>query len=348
MTGTNTVWDDLREHLVSSDLDISIQVVDTTATPLTLLALQEQRPMEIASLGKLPLLTAASHALDAGTLHAGTMIGVHPTQRAGGTGLWQYTPGLPLPIEVACQLVGAVSDNSATNALIRALRGPAEVMRIARDNGHTGIDLHDYVRDIRTPPHPAVFAYGTAAACANWWINSLRTSAGRRARRFTAGGQDTRMITGPLDRHRYDQGVTILNKTGTDKGIRGDTGTVIVGSRSITYAAIANWGDRGIIEHLAADEATRLMRTVGEAIRDHLTYTPTDAPPPQYSEQDFAVDSATSTIDGDAWGDPLAQPHCPACETVLQDIAGGFYCHTCQQAFHATFSRTWQHSQEHP
>ena len=98
--------------------DWSILVTDL-ADGSTLAARDERRPLRTASVGKLFLLVEVARQAAAGS-------STWPSRCAGTTTTGSRTPGSgtcstsgPVGASDLCVLVGAVSDNLATNALVR-------------------------------------------------------------------------------------------------------------------------------------------------------------------------------------------------------------------------------------
>lgn len=195
--------------------------------------------LRTASVGKVFLLAELSARLDAGTLEER-----HPVDRrrvgpVADSGLWQHLATDVLPLVDAARLVGTVSDNWATNALLE-LVGLDAVRERARRTAPGGSMLHDLVRDDRGPEHPPTLSEG----CARDWV-AIMPALDPRVRDWLSSGVDLSMVAAAWDldplAHREDPAVRLVNKTGTAEGVRADVGVVEVDGHVTAYAALAEW-----------------------------------------------------------------------------------------------------------
>jgi beta-lactamase class A len=155
------------------------------------------------------------------------------------SGLWQHLATDVLPLVDAARLVGTVSDNWATNALLDVV-GIDAVRERARLLAPGGSVLHDLVRDHRGPGHPPTLSEG----CASDWV-AIVPALDERVRGWLSSGVDLSMVASawgldPLA-HREDPDVRLVNKTGTSDGVRADVGVVEHRGRRTAYAALAAW-----------------------------------------------------------------------------------------------------------
>jgi beta-lactamase class A len=231
-----------------------------TAAPLA--ALDADRVLPIASVGKLLLLAEVDRAFAAGELDPAAPLPRAQEDAVADSGLWQHLRADALPAEDLAVLVGSVSDNLATNVLLRAV-GLGAVTVTATRLGLHATTLHDRVRDDRGPGDPPSLATGTAAE-----LSALMPRLGERVLGWLAAGADVSMVAGglgldPLAHAEADRGVLLRHKTGTDAGVRADAGLVQGGRRTLAYAVLAAWdpaaGD-------PRDAVLAAMRGVGAAI----------------------------------------------------------------------------------
>ena len=183
------------------------------------------------------------------------------------SGLWQHLETQRLPVADAARLVGAVSDNWATNVLLG--RVGIESLPV----GARGSALHDYVRDERGPQHPPTLSEG----CAADWVDALLgLPGGSPVLDWISLGVDLSMVGSafgldPLAHQEPDRGVRLWSKTGTSEGVRADVGLVEIdgreGRQRTAYAAICNWPPDG--DDLR-DEVLKTLRGLGRAIREPL------------------------------------------------------------------------------
>lgn len=256
--------------VLTDDGDVVISMGSGTALPT-------------ASVGKLWLLVDVAEHIVAGDLDPQATVRL--PEPVGDSGLWQHLSIDVLSIADAAVLVAAVSDNAATNALLDHVSLTA-VARRADSLGAVTSRLHDRVRDVRNPGHPATLSTGTAAELAEAARRIHRAALGHpslgispAAARMVEGwlraGVDTTMVLDPLALDPLAHmdaigGIVAWSKSGCDRGTLADVGVVCGPAATRAYAAIASWEGDGRAEAL---EARRLMRDVGalvaEQVRSH-------------------------------------------------------------------------------
>jgi beta-lactamase class A len=207
--------------------------------------------LETASLAKVFLLVELGARIADGTTDPQDTVDRRTVEPVSDSGLWQHLATDQLPVADVAVLVGALSDNLATNVLIDLVGLEAVQARAAR-MAPGGSMLHDVVRDARTSQTPEKLSEG----CASDWttlFHDLHRSAAKGDRvsidvlRWLSAGTDLSMVasTFGLDPLSHasgaDGGVRLWNKTGTDTGVRADAGVVEVDGTVWTYAAICNW-----------------------------------------------------------------------------------------------------------
>ncbi len=230
--------------------------------------------MAVASVGKILLLLEIARQVERGILDAEQPIGKRAAAPVADSGLWQHLSMEQLSIRDAATLVGAVSDNLATNVLIQRV-GLEAVQDLAESLGLRDTGLHDLVRDTRGVGFPPTLATGTAAEL-GMLVRGIRSgqtvssSVSARARGWMALNIDLSMVATAFDldplAHVTDS-PSLFNKTGTDAGVRVDVGSVRWEYGGADYAVLANWD-----EHIASNLTTvmRWMRSVGEWIRHEV------------------------------------------------------------------------------
>jgi len=227
----------------------------------------------IASVGKLLLLLAVSEGIAAGALDPDEPVSRRPGDDVRDSGIWQFMAATELPLGDLAVLVASVSDNLATNVLLRRIGfGPIERTRLAHGLEQTLI--LDRVRDSRFPLDPPAFAIGNARELAAL-AEEIRTAvapATRRVAGWMRTNADLSMVAAPFEldplaHARSGSGPVLASKTGSDATVRADVGFVVDRGGSVAWAAIANWDERND----RTEAALAGMRRLGAAIREAVT-----------------------------------------------------------------------------
>lgn len=230
--------------------------------------------MEIASLGKLLLLIEVARQCEIGDLAGGEVLLRDPALVVADSGIWQHLRTDRLPVHDLCILIASVSDNVATNILLKRIGfEKLDELRVAL--GLTSTALLDYVREQRGPDDVSTLATGSAAELSSLMSDIARNRLISQAvceqlRTWLATGVDLSMVMSafnfdPLAHAIPDRGYSVHNKTGTDTGIRADAGTVCHNSNPYSYAVIANWESR---ELGLRDTVLATMNAIGKRLRD--------------------------------------------------------------------------------
>jgi beta-lactamase class A len=243
--------------------------------------------LRTASVGKILLLLEVARAMSVGELGAQEPLTRSRSDWVADSGLWHTLAVDTLPATDVAALVGAVSDNLATNVLLRRV-GLDAVARTAAALGLTETALHDRVRDARGPEHAPTLSSGTASELSDlahrvMHEEALGPAADALVREWLSGNTDQSLVGAafvehagldPLAHHvSLSPDLLFWNKTGTDAGVRADVGSVSRDGQTISWAAIANWEptpEQGTTERARLWTVTRGMRHVGEAILDVL------------------------------------------------------------------------------
>jgi beta-lactamase class A len=208
------------------------------------------RPLSTASIGKLLLLIEVARHLELGVLDHNAVLRRRDDLMVADSGLWQHLTCNELSIADLAVLVASVSDNLATNVLLDhiGLAAVAE-LGVGLELTHTG--LHDFVRDHRRPEHPEQLSTGSAAELSRLMVDLGRgrvvaPGVSDQVLRWLVTSVDLSMVASgfgldPLAHHQPDHGVMLWNKTGTNIGVRADTGLVQTPGSQLGYAVIANW-----------------------------------------------------------------------------------------------------------
>jgi len=228
-----------------------------------------------ASVGKVFLLLELAHRILRHGLDPLTRLDRRRVEAVADSGIWQHLATDELPIADLAVLVASVSDNLATNVLIDHLGLPA-IQRWTDRLGLTDTRLLDVVRDARTPRHPPCLSTGTAAELVRL-LHLLATDdlpelgTGPMVLGWLATGTDLSMTASafgldPLAHTDTDRGVRVVNKTGTDDGVRADVGVVFGTKRTLTYAVLDDWTPSSP-DDPERDAVLAAMRHVGHIVR---------------------------------------------------------------------------------
>ncbi|GAA3075494.1 hypothetical protein GCM10010485_11420 [Streptosporangium carneum] len=235
-----------------------------------LLALREDVELTLASTGKLLLLAAVARGIAAGDLDPAEVVEIEEDDRCGGSGLLGLLSGRRWAIGDLAVLVAAVSDNTATNALLRRV-GLDRVAENAAGLGLVRTRILDRIREPRLPSHPPTFAVGTAGELARFAASLDGGEEWTRLMlRWMAHNGDRSLVPALLAHEAEEREVPdsvpegrvwVANKTGTDTGVRADVGVMIGSGRRIGYAVLVN-GPAGA-EHALVGRARQAGLVIG-------------------------------------------------------------------------------------
>lgn len=252
----------------------SICLLDTdTAQPLW--EHHAAQVLDTASIAKLFLLIEAARMIEAGELDPAERLHRADGPAVADSGLWYLLDAETFTVQDTATLIGAFSDNLATNVLLSRV-GLEAVQSRTRELGWVDSALLDYVRAERTAD-PRTLSCGTAAELADVMARLHRgdvisPAVCTRVVEWLAADADLSMVAAafgfdPLAHREVDRGLTLRNKTGTIETARGDVGTVTAHGRTCAYAVLANWDPDGPDPR---DAVLAGMRDIGTAIREWL------------------------------------------------------------------------------
>ncbi|MGW5666857.1 serine hydrolase [Micromonospora sp. NPDC003776] len=228
--------------------------------------------LPLASVGKVLLLGEVARRLADGTLTADQHVALLDEDReVGGSGLLGQLSPRQWTVADLATVVAAVSDNAATNMLLRLVTLNA-VQELGRRAGLRDTTVHDQIRDERGPGLPETFATGTARElCAFLTDVAEGTWQSPRAcqllRGWLAGNTDRTMVADAIGHDPWSgDGVRVENKTGTDTGVRADTG-IVTGRHTVVYAVICSFAPGA--ERAAVAELRRWGATVDRLAGPH-------------------------------------------------------------------------------
>lgn len=240
-----------------------------------LLQHSSERVLSTASIGKLFLLHRILTEVDAGTRSLDELVTRLPSDEIGGSGLWQKLQQDALSIYDLAALVGAVSDNDATNALLRVV-GIETVREHAGNLGYQHSRLNDAIRWPIPPGHPTRLSEANASEMVDFVSRlqldrDLSRGSGDIFRKWLGASADMSMVASVfdfdgLDHDCFDGGVWLWNKTGTISTVRADVGVAMGRNRRVAYAVLAEWDAGADARGPVLETMAEVGQLIGEAI----------------------------------------------------------------------------------
>jgi beta-lactamase class A len=247
---------------------VSAAVVDTT-TGHALLAVDERVALPIAGVGRVLLLVEVAAQLEEGRLH-GDRLQRMARDSASGPGLWQFMQEPTMQVADLATLVGATADAWATNALLSTV-GIDAVRARGESLGMERTAVIDRFRDRRGPDDAPDLAVGSTAEL-SWLLRGLALgdvvdeATSNRVLGWLSLASDFSGVASafgldPLAHRSMDEGVQVVDVTGTAPGVRSDAGVLRGPSRSVSYAVTVGFEEDGLQHRLAVAEVFRTMGT---------------------------------------------------------------------------------------
>lgn len=262
-------------ELALNGVQVSARATDL-ATGRVLFSVDDHVSMPTASVGKVLLLIEVAARLNDAEFGLATMLERTKADAVGDSGLWQHLQISRLGVADLAALVGATSDNLATNALIRAV-GLHSVRTRTEQLGLSRTALLDLVRDTRGPDDAPQLSVGSAkeltwlfTALARGEIVDAPTSA--RVIGWLSLNTDLSLVASafgldPLAHRQSDHGLLMVNKTGATTGVRSEVGIVRGPRAGVTYAVTMLFDDAQLITRLAVLDG---MRAVGADLLEYV------------------------------------------------------------------------------
>ncbi|HEY9323538.1 serine hydrolase [Agromyces sp. NPDC056379] len=266
---------DALGELALAGVQVSARATDL-ATGKVLFSVDDHVVMPTASIGKVLLLVEVASRLAGDSSESFTVLDRAPRDAVGDSGIWQHMQSPSLPLADLAALIGATSDNLATNVLIRhvgleAVRARTEAL------GLTRTALLDLVRDHRGPDDAPQLSIGSAKEL-TWLFASLARGeivspeVSQRVVGWLSLNADLSMVASafgldPLAHRTPDHNVLLMNKTGTDGGVRSEVGVLRGPRASVSYAVSMYYADTMISSRLAVLDG---MRQVGLDLLEYV------------------------------------------------------------------------------
>lgn len=240
------------------------------------LSIDDRIVLPTASVGKILLLIEVSARLSEQAVPPRDVLEKTARDAVADSGLWRHLHARSLPLADVAALVGATSDNLATNVLLREV-GLEAVRTRTESLGLLRTALLDLVRDSRGPDDAPQLSVGSAAELAWLFCELARgqvvdTLTSSRVLGWLSLNTDLSMVASafgldPLSHRGVDHGLQLVNKTGTDTGVRSEVGILRGPRRGVAYAVSVQFVDRSMAARLRALEA---MRTVGLDLLEYV------------------------------------------------------------------------------
>jgi beta-lactamase class A len=264
------------DDVVAGTADIEWSICIRDAAGREVAGRNADRSMKTASVGKLLLLIEVARQCAEGDLAGTTLLARDPELRVADSGIWQHLHVEQLPVHDLCVLIASVSDNLATNILLKHV-GLQPLRDLAESVGLQNTALLDRVRDHRGPDDPQTLSTGSASELSvlmgqlsrNELVSSIVSE---QVNAWLATNVDLSMVASafgldPLAHALSDRNMLIRNKTGADPGVRADIGMIGRNANWVSYAVIANWNASGPD---LRDGALSGMRTIGANLRNKI------------------------------------------------------------------------------
>ncbi|GAB3120118.1 serine hydrolase [Glaciibacter psychrotolerans] len=262
-------------ELALNGVQVSARAVDLVSGR-ELFSVDDHVVMPTAGIGTVLLLIEVAAKLRDADFGMYTLLDRTADDSVAGTGVWQHLQAPSLPVADLAALVGATNDNLATNVLIRAVGLDAVRARVDQ-LGLTRSALLDLVRDQRGPDDAPQFSLGCAKEL-TWLFTALArgeivdADVSERVLGWLSLNSDQSMVASAfgLDPHAHrfaDHGLLLVNKTGSDSGVRSEVGILRGPRAGVTYSVSMSFADTGIIARLAVLDG---MRQVGLDLLEYV------------------------------------------------------------------------------
>jgi beta-lactamase class A len=262
-------------ELAMAGVQVSARATDL-ATGRVLFSVDDHVVMPTASIGKVLLLVEVAAKLHDADFGVFTILDRTAADSAGDSGVWQHLQVPSLPVADLAALIGATSDNLATNVLIRAV-GLDGVRVRTEQLGLTQTALLDLVRDHRGPDDAPQLSVGSAKEL-TWLFTALARGevvdreTSERVLGWLSLGTDLSMVASafgldPLAHREGDHGLLLVNKTGTDAGVRSEVGVLRGPRAGVVYAVSMYFADTRLSARLAVLDG---MRAVGLDLLEYV------------------------------------------------------------------------------
>jgi len=254
---------------------VSANVVDL-GTGETLVSIDDRIVLPTASIGKVLLLVELSARITSKDVSGLGIFDKNPIDDVGDSGIWQHLQAPALPVGDLATLVGATSDNLATNLLLKQI-GLDAVRARTESLGLRRTALLDLVRDRRGPDDAPQLSVGSTSEL-GWLMGALARNeivdpvTSQRVMGWLSLNTDLSMVASafgldPLAHRTSDHDLLLVNKTGTDDGVRAEIGALRGRRAAVSYAVTVQFDDATLATRLSVLEG---LRTVGADLLEYV------------------------------------------------------------------------------
>nr|WP_182491523.1 serine hydrolase [Microcella alkalica] len=246
---------------------VSVAAVDLQSGQ-SVFAVDERIVLPTASIGKILLLIEVSARMTDRSLSEFAIVDRAGQDAVADSGIWQHLQAPALPLSDLAALVGSTSDNVATNALLRhigldAVRARTESLGLVRTA------LLDVVRERRGPDDAPQLSVGSTAELA-WLFYALAhghiidPATSQRVLGWLSLNTDLSMVASafgrdPLAHRGVEHSTWMVNKTGTDAGVRSESGILRGPRGGLAYALSVHFEERDLASRLRVLDALRVF-----------------------------------------------------------------------------------------
>jgi beta-lactamase class A len=262
-------------RLAYDGAQVSASVRDL-ATDRALVEIDDRIVLPTASVGKVLLLIEVSARLSARDDSGYGIVDKPPAGLVGGAGVWQHLQVPALPIVDLAALVGSSSDNLATNLLLNRV-GLDAVRARTESLGLTRTALLDLARDTRSSDDAPQLSVGSTDELARLFGMLAREEVvdavtSQRVMGWLSLNSDLSLVAGafgldPLAHRTSDHSTLLVNKTGSDVGVRSEAGALRGRRAAVSYAVSVHFDDESLARRLSVVDA---MRSVGEELLEYV------------------------------------------------------------------------------
>lgn len=261
--------------LARNGVQVSARITDL-ASGRELLSVDDYVVMPTAGIGTVLLLAEVAARLDNPDFESLVILDREAHDEVGSAGIWQHLQAPSFPIADLAVFTAAASDNLATNVLLRDV-GLEAVHARTEKLGLNRTALLDAARDHRGPDDAPQLSVGSMREL-SWLFSEIARgeatspTASQRLVDWLSLNMDLSLVASafgldPLSHRQGTPELTLFNKTGSDAGIRAETGVLRGPRTGVAYAIAASFADNDLTTRLAVIDG---LRTVGGDLLEYV------------------------------------------------------------------------------